>query len=103
MLAVLSIALSDGDAPEHDVVKSRQKRIVFPLNAAIGIIFAIAVPLGIPSRNIFMSYNFEGNYNSPQDANVFTEGFGNYLFLPSDKRYRGTTHRTIRPGRAVWY
>uniref|UniRef100_A0A1Y9J095 Uncharacterized protein n=1 Tax=Anopheles quadriannulatus TaxID=34691 RepID=A0A1Y9J095_ANOQN len=79
MLAVLSIALSDGAAPEHDVVKSRQKRIVFPLNAAIGIIFAIAVPLGIPSRNIFMSYNFEGNYNSPQDANVFTEGFGNYI------------------------
>ena len=37
MLAVLSIALSDGAAPEHDVVKSRQKRIVFPLNAAIGV------------------------------------------------------------------
>ncbi|XP_052890287.1 uncharacterized protein LOC128298560 [Anopheles moucheti] len=62
-----------------DVVKSRHKRIVFPLNAAMGIIFAIAVPLGIPSRNIFMSYNFEGNYNNPADANIFSEGFANYI------------------------
>uniref|UniRef100_A0A182P8X9 Uncharacterized protein n=1 Tax=Anopheles epiroticus TaxID=199890 RepID=A0A182P8X9_9DIPT len=43
------------------------------------ILFALAVPLDIPSRNIFMSYNFEGNYNSPADANIFTEGFANYI------------------------
>uniref|UniRef100_A0A182N6E6 Uncharacterized protein n=1 Tax=Anopheles dirus TaxID=7168 RepID=A0A182N6E6_9DIPT len=65
--------------PGSDVARSRQKRIVFPLNAAMGIIFALAIPLGIPSRNIFMSYNFEGNYNSPADANIFSEGFANYI------------------------
>lgn len=40
---------------------------------------AIAVPLKVPDRNIFMSYNFEGNYNSPQSTNVFTEGFFNWV------------------------
>ncbi|KFB42346.1 AGAP004004-PA-like protein [Anopheles sinensis] len=80
VLGVYGLALVVGHTnPTADVVKSRQKRIVFPLNGAMGIIFAIAVPLGIPDRNIFMSYNFEGNYNSPADANIFTEGFGNYI------------------------
>lgn len=44
----------------------RQKRtgsIIFPTNAAMGIIVAIAVPLDIPKRNVFVSYNVEGNYN----------------------------------------
>uniref|UniRef100_A0A182MRB6 Uncharacterized protein n=1 Tax=Anopheles culicifacies TaxID=139723 RepID=A0A182MRB6_9DIPT len=77
---VLSVIFSVRPADaRNDVVKSRQKRIVFPVNAAMGIIFALAIPLGIPSRNIFMSYNFEGNYNSPADANIFTEGFANYI------------------------
>lgn len=26
---------------------------------------AIAVPLGLPNREVFLSYNFEANYNSP--------------------------------------
>ncbi|XP_050079194.1 uncharacterized protein LOC126566150 [Anopheles maculipalpis] len=76
---VIHSAGSVRNDPPGDGVKSRQKRIVFPVNAAMGIIFALAIPLGIPSRNIFMSYNFEGNYNSPADANIFTEGFANYI------------------------
>ncbi|XP_058128798.1 uncharacterized protein LOC131284129 [Anopheles ziemanni] len=77
-VCVLTMAVGQTN-PANDVVKSRQKRIAFPLNAAMGIIFAIAVPLGIPDRNIFMSYNFEGNYNNPADANIFSEGFANYI------------------------
>uniref|UniRef100_A0A182K9F7 Uncharacterized protein n=1 Tax=Anopheles christyi TaxID=43041 RepID=A0A182K9F7_9DIPT len=79
LLGLVSTVLAGDATAGNDVAKSRQKRIVFPVNAAIGIIFAIAVPLGIPSRNIFVSYNFEGNYNSPADANIFTEGFANYI------------------------
>uniref|UniRef100_A0A182QTT4 Uncharacterized protein n=1 Tax=Anopheles farauti TaxID=69004 RepID=A0A182QTT4_9DIPT len=82
ILLALAIVVHCGNVEKHpgyDVVKSRQKRIVFPLNGAMGILFALAVPLAIPSRNIFMSYNFEGNYNSPADANIFTEGFANYI------------------------
>lgn len=36
--------------------------------------FAIAVPLKIPNRNIFMSYNFEANYNMPTSSSDIVPG-----------------------------
>ncbi|XP_052863184.1 uncharacterized protein LOC128269820 [Anopheles cruzii] len=69
-----------GGIDRQAVVKARQKRtIIFPGNPSLGLLFAIAVPLGIPDRNIFVSYNFEQNYNTPTQANHFTEGFGNFI------------------------
>ncbi|KAL9707967.1 hypothetical protein quinque_011485 [Culex quinquefasciatus] len=63
-----------------EISRSRTERsLMFPYNSALGLIVAIAVPLKVPDRNIFMSYNFEGNYNSPQSTNVFTEGFFNWV------------------------
>lgn len=88
-----------------EISRSRTERsLMFPYNSALGVgdqkkwrlcdwvandffwgfvfrqlIVAIAVPLKVPDRNIFMSYNFEGNYNSPQSTNVFTEGFFNWV------------------------
>ncbi|XP_055842539.1 uncharacterized protein LOC129909487 [Episyrphus balteatus] len=45
------------------VVKSA---IFFPSNSAYGIFAALAVPLDLgPHRNVFISYNFEANYNLP--------------------------------------
>lgn len=35
---------------------------------------AIAVPLELPHRNVFMSYNFEANYNLPWHANNLIPG-----------------------------
>lgn len=35
----------------------------YPLK--IQILLAIAVPLGLPNQEVFLSYNFEANYNSP--------------------------------------
>lgn len=29
------------------------------------ILLALAIPLGLPNQEVFMSYNFEANYNSP--------------------------------------
>ncbi|XP_058449394.1 uncharacterized protein LOC131429338 [Malaya genurostris] len=64
----------------NDGAKNRDKRsLFFPYNAAQGLIAAIAVPLGVPDRNIFVSYNFEINYNNPTQSNIFTEGFFNYI------------------------
>uniref|UniRef100_A0A1I8NWF6 Uncharacterized protein n=1 Tax=Stomoxys calcitrans TaxID=35570 RepID=A0A1I8NWF6_STOCA len=40
--------------------------LFFPSNSAYGIFAAIAVPLDLPHRNVFISYNFEANYNLPQ-------------------------------------
>ncbi|XP_067629919.1 uncharacterized protein [Eurosta solidaginis] len=39
--------------------------LFFPTNSAFGIFAAIAVPLELPHRNVFLSYNFEANYNYP--------------------------------------
>ncbi|XP_014102069.2 uncharacterized protein [Bactrocera oleae] len=42
----------------------------FPTNSAYGIFAAIAVPLELPHRNVFISYNFEANYNLPYTWNL---------------------------------
>ncbi|CAO1440459.1 unnamed protein product [Diamesa serratosioi] len=39
--------------------------VLYPVNAATGILVAIAIPLSLPNRNVFVSYNFEANYNMP--------------------------------------
>lgn len=42
--------------------------IIYFLNQSIlpfQVLCAIAIPLSIPDRNIFMSYNYEANYNNP--------------------------------------
>ena len=46
--------------------------VLFPVNAATGILVAIAIPLSLPNRNVFVSYNFEANYNMP---NVPSDSF----------------------------
>lgn len=39
--------------------------LLYPYNACSGILVAIAVPLNLKNRNVFVSYNFEANYNMP--------------------------------------
>lgn len=46
--------------------------LLFPVNAATGILVAIAVPIPLPQQNVFVSYNFEGNYNM---ANIPADSF----------------------------
>lgn len=42
--------------------------LLYPYNACSGILVAIAIPLNLPGRNVFLSYNFEANYNMPNQA-----------------------------------
>ncbi|CAH0718166.1 unnamed protein product, partial [Brenthis ino] len=44
----------------HDVAK---RGLIFPPTSLYGTFVAIAVPLDIPDRNVFVSYNFESNYS----------------------------------------
>uniref|UniRef100_A0A1A9WF33 Uncharacterized protein n=1 Tax=Glossina brevipalpis TaxID=37001 RepID=A0A1A9WF33_9MUSC len=44
-----------------------QAALFYPSNSAYGLFAAIAVPLDLPHRNVFVSYNFEANYNLPQN------------------------------------
>lgn len=42
--------------------------LLYPVNAATGILVAIAIPVPLPSQSVFVSYNFEANYNMPNAA-----------------------------------
>uniref|UniRef100_A0A182P8Y0 Uncharacterized protein n=1 Tax=Anopheles epiroticus TaxID=199890 RepID=A0A182P8Y0_9DIPT len=59
----------------HTTEHGRSKRtLVYTFNSCAGVLFALSVPLLITGRNIFMSYNFEANYNMPTDSTDFTQG-----------------------------
>lgn len=67
---------SSSDKKSEEYFHHLQKRglfypwLVYSLNAATGILVAIAVPLhDIDDRNVFVSYNFEANYNMPGQPN----------------------------------
>lgn len=53
------------------IVKGVHKRslffpvLLYPYNACSGILVAIAIPLNLPNNEVFVSYNFEANYNMP--------------------------------------
>jgi hypothetical protein len=68
LLVILQINCDDKEEHQHSV----QKRgifypwLLYSLNAATGILVAIAIPLHeLDNRNVFVSYNFEANYNMP--------------------------------------
>uniref|UniRef100_A0A2H1V773 SFRICE_026011 n=1 Tax=Spodoptera frugiperda TaxID=7108 RepID=A0A2H1V773_SPOFR len=45
--------------------KSEHKRaLIFPPTSLYGTFLAIAVPIDIPNKNVFVSYNFESNYST---------------------------------------
>ncbi|XP_055609710.1 uncharacterized protein LOC129756739 [Uranotaenia lowii] len=73
----LSISGVDGSSINSNStgrVLSREKRIVYTFNSATGILVALSIPLIVPDRNIFMSYNFEMNYNMPTTATDYSQG-----------------------------
>lgn len=42
--------------------------LLYPVNAATGILVAIAIPIPLHEQSVFVSYNFEANYNMPNVA-----------------------------------
>ncbi|XP_052842532.1 uncharacterized protein LOC128256281 [Drosophila gunungcola] len=46
--------------------------VAFTASSTHGIFAAIAVPLELPHRNVFVSYNFEANYNLPTNWKKWT-------------------------------
>lgn len=60
--------------------------LLFPINAATGILVAIAVPItDLPYQNVFVSYNFESNYNMP---NIPADDFPGLIQLNGPTRVR---------------
>ncbi|XP_059621824.1 uncharacterized protein LOC132265262 [Phlebotomus argentipes] len=62
-------------------VLSRDKRFLFPQGSDIGVLVAIAVPLDLPHRSVFVSYNFETNYSPPTMASDIIPGPLKFLEL----------------------
>jgi hypothetical protein len=48
--------------------------LLYPFNACTGILVAIAIPLNLPGRNVFLSYNYEFNYNMPNQPSDSVPG-----------------------------
>ncbi|XP_030561451.1 uncharacterized protein LOC115763140 [Drosophila novamexicana] len=46
-------------------LRSADAYLAFVPSSTHGVFAALAVPLELPHRNVFVSYNFEANYNSP--------------------------------------
>ncbi|XP_034653005.1 uncharacterized protein LOC117891586 [Drosophila subobscura] len=54
------------------VLEPANTHVAFTSSSTHGIFAALAVPLEIPHRNVFVSYNFEANYNLPANWGKFT-------------------------------
>lgn len=54
---------------ESSVIRSKRGLfypwLLYPLNAATGYLVAIAIPVAGLDRSVFVSFNFEANYNMP--------------------------------------
>lgn len=78
LVALLALASAVQAAEDPSEVGSgrhhRDKRLVFTFNSATGVLCALSIPLIVPGRNIFVSYNFEMNYNMPTDSTDYTQG-----------------------------
>ncbi|XP_065079649.1 uncharacterized protein LOC135702507 [Ochlerotatus camptorhynchus] len=81
----------------------REKRIVYTYNSATGILAALSVPLIIPNRNIFVSYNFEMNYNMPSDATDYTQGVLKRVESPDIQTKRNSGRQLSEVKRTATY
>uniref|UniRef100_A0A182VXL8 Uncharacterized protein n=1 Tax=Anopheles minimus TaxID=112268 RepID=A0A182VXL8_9DIPT len=72
---ILQASRNDTESGDITSEHGRSKRtLVYTFNSCSGVLIALSIPLLITGRNIFMSYNFEANYNMPTDSTDFTQG-----------------------------
>uniref|UniRef100_A0A182N6E5 Uncharacterized protein n=1 Tax=Anopheles dirus TaxID=7168 RepID=A0A182N6E5_9DIPT len=100
---------TDLDQTSHGHGRSK-RTLVYTFNSCSGILVALSIPLLVTGRNIFMSYNFEANYNMPTDSTDFTQGIlkkgdNDQIQDPAAARRtrRDTTQRRSSLGRKKFY
>lgn len=86
---ILIYLLSYVDIGQCEKSLRRQKRLAYPTNSCTGILVAVAIPLGLENRNVFVSWNFEGNYNMPTTAHQIIPGPLTRLELVDRRRSMG--------------
>lgn len=67
-------ALMHDDHHQESLNRTKRYLLVFPPNSATGVLIALAIPLDLPHRAVFVSYNFETNFNPPQKTTDYTQG-----------------------------
>ncbi|CAG9791027.1 unnamed protein product [Diatraea saccharalis] len=74
----------------------RQKRgLIFPPTSLYGTFVAIAVPVDIPDKNVFVSYNFESNYSVVTNITEIDEVLFPNLPLISSRQSRSITRELV--------
>ncbi|XP_053658676.1 uncharacterized protein LOC128707743 [Anopheles marshallii] len=74
-VSIVKASRNNTDTADIIAEHGRTKRtLVYTFNSCSGILIALSIPLLITGRNVFMSYNFEANYNMPTDSTDFTQG-----------------------------
>ncbi|XP_067647969.1 uncharacterized protein [Eurosta solidaginis] len=51
--------------------KFTQSIVAYPRGAAQGYLAAVAMPLDLPNRNVYMAFNFESNYGLPPNDSYY--------------------------------
>ncbi|XP_030025668.1 uncharacterized protein LOC115444147 isoform X1 [Manduca sexta] len=76
----------------HSSASSMQKRaLIFPPTSLYGTFLAIAVPIDIPDKNVFVSYNFESNYSVLTNITEIDEVIFPNLPMISSRQTRSIT------------
>ncbi|KAJ8718637.1 hypothetical protein PYW08_002874 [Mythimna loreyi] len=72
--------------------KSEHKRsLIFPPTSLYGTFLAIAVPIDIPNKNVFVSYNFESNYSTLNNITEIDEALFPNLPVVTSRQSRSIT------------
>uniref|UniRef100_A0A1B0D6N6 Uncharacterized protein n=1 Tax=Phlebotomus papatasi TaxID=29031 RepID=A0A1B0D6N6_PHLPP len=70
LVILVSLLNLNGTTSQNDMeVLEREKRfLLYPdsITSDVGVLVAIAIPLDLPHRSVFVSYNFEANYPPPR-------------------------------------
>ncbi|XP_049537082.1 uncharacterized protein LOC125951967 [Anopheles darlingi] len=75
--AILLAMLSYSMGTDMDVARERAERaaLVFTRGGSMGYLLAIAIPLLVPGRNIYLSHNFEANYGVPTNETQYFQWY----------------------------
>ncbi|XP_041980986.1 uncharacterized protein LOC121734440 [Aricia agestis] len=86
--AVLLIFLHLVSIRGHDISK---RALIFPPTSLFGTFVAISVPIDIPDKNVFVSYNFESNYSVLSNITQIDEVLFPNLPIISTRQARSIT------------
>ncbi|XP_053657980.1 uncharacterized protein LOC128707059 [Anopheles marshallii] len=71
LIVVLALLIWQLVATTFTLDRQERAALVFPRGSSMGYLLAIAIPLLVPGRNIYLSHNFEANYGVPSNETQY--------------------------------